>query len=1079
MTNAQTSGRPYFRTPVVSPDGTRIAFLYASDIWLVPAEGGDAARLTAHSANHFSPRWSPDGEYLAFSSARTGNGDIYVLPLQSGAVQRVTYHDAASTTEAWSADGAHIFFSSARERQGTAIYCTPVKGGTPILWVGQPYENLNNLAVSPDGSMLVFNLSRDSWFRRGPNIHGGAEIWVRSNTPDADDYRNISQAAGANRWPMWAPDGAGVYFVSDRDGNENIWFQSLTGEPARRITSFNDGRLLWPSISCDGRVIVFERDFSLWRLDVGSGSVGRLDVQARQDTKTTHVRVHPYNRDISELALAPDGKKVAFVVRGEVFADFADKETDKERRQGPAIRITNTPFRERDVTWSPDSRKLAYTSDRHGDEEVFLYDVANHTETRLTMSERPSSAPQFSPDGAWLAYACGNDELRVLNIATHEDRLFVRATFAYGAYFAWSPDSAWLVYVAQDERLFSNLYVKRIDGDQPRQITFLSNLQAHTPLWAPNGQFIIFTTYHYRAEAQIARVNLRPQPPFFREEEFEKLFTASDERRKTNDEPQPASEELPAADDELLSKSDQVREKESAAPARTADTKTQPPSVEIVFEGIERRRRFLTPTQMDAMAYCISPDSRDLIFSASVAGKSNLWTLPLDEPRQEQPPRQLTSGGSSKFAAQFVPDGKTYYFLDGGQIVIRKFPSGDPTSLPIYAEVLIDFNREKLQMFDECWRLLRDHFYDPTFRGLDWGAMREQFTPLITGAQTYNELTLLINLMLGELRSSHLGIGYRGGGGQDGYIGLLFDPVEQSRTGALRIAEIVPESPAALAKDADGENIRVGDYLLAVDDTTLDPSVNLDMLLQRTIGRRVRLRIGAQPDSVDNVREFAVRPASGGQYDEQRYRAWVYKNEAYVHQISDGRLGYVHIPDMDYAAYQQFLSDLDTETHSKEGVIIDVRFNTGGHISTFILDVLTRRSVLLSGFRDQPAIDAGHTHGNRILNKPTVLVVNEASASNTEIFAEGYRQLALGRIVGRPTAGAVIGTFERRLIDGSYFRLPRIKIMTPEGEDLEGASRAVDIDVALPLGSARRERDPQLDAAVQTLLEQISARGKV
>jgi C-terminal processing protease CtpA/Prc len=526
---------------------------------------------------------------------------------------------------------------------------------------------------------------------------------------------------------------------------------------------------------------------------------------------------------------------------------------------------------------------------------------------------------------------------------------------------------------------------------------------------------------------------------------------------------------------------------ESETKTQNSKLKTQNSDVEIVFEGIERRLRFLTPIQMAADAYCISPDSRDLIFGGSVAGKHNLWSLTLDEPRADQPPRQLTSGPSGKGAAQFAPDGKSFYFLDAGQIMIRKFPSGDQTQLHISADVVVDFNREKRQVFDEAWRLLRDHFYDPTFRGLDWSTARAQLAPLIAGAQTYGDVLNILHMLVGELRASHLGASPGWSAPvQDGYVGLLFDPVEQAATGRLRIATIVPDSPAALA------GIQPGEELLAIDGATLNGEANLDALLQRTIGRRVLLRIGGQgsggrgqaQDSQSDTpspatREVAVRPISADQYADLRYRSWVYANESYVHKISAGRLGYVHVREMSYAAYQQFLSDLDAEIHSKEGVVVDMRFNGGGHTATFILDVLARRSVLLSVFRDRPPADAGHLAGNRVLNKPTVLLINERSFSNTEMFAEGYRRLGLGKVVGRPTGGAVIWTFSMRLLDGTWFSLPRIKVATPEGEDLEGTGRAVDVDVPLQVGESARGKDSQLDAAVATLLEQIDTTSRI
>jgi Tol biopolymer transport system component/C-terminal processing protease CtpA/Prc len=1104
MSDTNRSARPYFRTPNLSPDGKQIAFVYAGDIWLVPAEGGDAERLTLQQAGHASPRWAPDGERIAFSSSRAGQLDVYVLPLRPRAwaeseLRRVTFHEAGSTAEAWSADGQHLFFSSLRERQGSAIYRVAASGGTPLPWIGQPYEQISHLAVAPGGRLLAFNITRDSWWRRGPNPYGGAELWVVSNEPGADDYRKISDAPGMNRWPLWAGDGQGLYFVSDRDGVENIWFQPIEDGPPRQITSFGEGRLLWPSISLNGETIVFERDFQIWRLDVRSNNVAPVDIRVRPDTKVPPPRVYTYRDNISELELAPDGKKVAFVVRGEIFADFADKETDKEQRQGgPAFRVTSNSFRDHDVSWSPDSRRLVYTSDRHGDPEAYAYDFVTRAEARLTDSARPKHAPLYSPDGAWIAYGRGDEEIRLRNAETGEDQPFVRANFAFEARFAWSPDSQWLLFAAQDERAFTNLYVQRLGETAPRQITFLSNASAYRPLWSPDGRFIVFTTAHYRDEAQIARVDLRPRAPTFREAEFEKLFqpatgdrrTTNDERRTTNDDRQTTTDERrPTTDDRRMAESDgpdgkeqpvdeppkKEAESEDSHKPQASSPKPQAPHVEIVFDGIERRLRFLTPAQMDAVALCMSPDSRDLIFSATVAGKTNLWTQPLDEPREDQGPRQLTFSPSYKGAAQFAPDGKSFFFIDGGQIAIRKFPSGDQTGLGILADVTVDFNQEKRQMFEECWRLLRDYFYDPTFRNQDWSMAREKFAPLVAGAQTYGDLHSIISLMVGELRASHLGIGGAGGAGSsDGYTGLLFDQAELAASGRLRVAGIVPDSPAALAS-VNGQAIQVGDELIAVNGAAAGPGINLDALLQRTVGRRVLLRFAQSPmpNPQPQVREVAVRPIAAGQYDHLRYRAWVYANEQYVHRVSGGRLGYVHIRAMYYDNYQQFLVDLDTEAHSKEGVVVDARFNGGGHISTFILDVLARRSVLLSAFRDRPPVDAGYYHGNRVLNKPTVLVINENSGSNTEMLAEGYRRLGLGKVVGRPSAGKVIGTTQHILIDGTPFRLPRFKIATPEGEDLEGTGRAVDVDVPLPMGEPARGQDSQLDAAVRTLLAQI------
>ncbi len=1087
MTDDQRRTRPYFRTPSVSPLGDRIAFVYAGDIWLVAATGGRAERLTAHPANHSAPRWSPDGAALAYTSNRAGQGDVYVLPLDGGEVRRLTFHESLNSAECWSPDGTAIYFSSPRERQGTAIYRVATTGGTPVRWVAQPYERLGAATVSPCGRWLAFSLMRDPWWRRGPNPYGGAEVWLVSNEPGADDFRRLSDAPGLNCYPLWTPDGQALYFVSDRDGCENLWIMARDGGNAERVTSFTDGRLFWPSISADGAIIAFERDFSIWTFDVAAGEAAPLPIAVRQDVKQTPVRVQTYTRDLSELALSPDGKKIAFVVRGKVFADFADKESEREQRQGLAFRISQTPFRDGEISWTPDSRSLVYVSDRHGDEEVYRYDFVTRAEQRLTDVPGRKSAPCSSPDGRWLAYARGDDEIRLIDVASGADRPFVRARFLFGASFAWSPDSCWLAFCAQDERFFSNLYVQHIDEQRPHQISFLSNLQAAGPIWAPNGSFILFTTGQYRAESQIARIDLRPQPPVFREAEFDRLFEPRNgEARSGRGEMRTGAMAragslsveadrdpvfpLPAIEPDEPPDVAPVRIDDEPLPARSALATT---SVTIVFSGIERRLRLLTPLQMDATALCISPDSRDLICSALVAGRQNLWSLPLDEPRAELGPRQLTSTTGAKSHASFAPDGKSVYFLDGGTVAVRKFPRGEQAALPVTAEVMIDFAEEKRQIFEECWRLLRDYFYDPTFRGLDWPTVRQHYAPLVAGAQTVSELYLILNLMAGELRTSHLGA-YAGGSstGQDGYTGLIFDPVEYMRSGTLRVARVVPDSPAALAGNG---AIQPGDRVLALNGTAPGREVSLDALLQRTAGRRVTLRVaGADGEP----RDVELRPVSADQYEWLCYRAWVLENEELVHRISGGRLGYVHVRKMSYDAYQQFLADLDVETHSKAGVVVDVRFNSGGHTATFILDVLARRSVLTSAFRDRSAADSSHIFGNRVLNKPTVLVTNELSLSNTETFSEAYRRQGLGAVVGRPTGGAVIGTFNRRLIDGSYFRLPQLRVTTPEGEELEGYGRPVDIDVRLGLGEWMRGRDAQLEAAVRVLLATIDGASK-
>ncbi len=1039
------------RQPALDPDGRLLAFIAAGDVWLVSIEGGVAERLTAHPASHYGPRFSPDGQRILFGAGRDGSGDLYVLDLAGGPPRQITFQDEQCTPEDWASDGEAVFFTTAIEQMGSAIYRVKAHGGTPAPIYLEPYEQLGQVAVSPDGTRLAFVNTRERWWRRGPHPFSSNEIWIGPTDPD---YRALCQVAGpfgqrlvyAGKlgWPLWAPDGQGLYIVCDSDGNENLWYLPLGEGEAWQITHFRDGRLLFPAIARRNNVIVCERgDGQLWRIDPISGESVPVPIRVRIDSKRTPVRVERWTSGFSEFRLSPDGKKLAIVARGDVFADFADKETDRDLRQGPAFRVTNTPAREWSIAWAPDSQRLIYLSDRYGEVELFAYDFSSGQEQQLTRDGRPKMLPRIAPDGKSIAYIRDQRIIEVIDVTDQSPREVCQARFAVAADLCWSPDSRYLAFIAQDDRLFSNVYIVPAAGGEPRQITFLSNLDGGNLCWSPDGSFIIFTTEQYRLEAQIARVDLRPSQPVFRETAFERLFEKKEEKPT-----EPGDQ--------------------SAKEPRVPQPLTEP----IIYEGIERRLRLLTPPQMNAMAGPISPDGKDLLFLASVAGKVDVWTMPLDEPRANQPPRQLTASDTRKGFLQFAPDGRSFYYLEDGQVVVRRFPGGnEPNRLSLRAEVEVDFHREKEQIFIEAWRELRDSFYDPTFRGQDWQAVRDRYASLVGAVQTTGELHTLINLMVGELRASHLGSSFYNSESEDGFIGIIFAAEPLLREGRLIVERNLPDGPAALTADPP----RPGEELVAIDGTRLNGSLSVHKLLLRSVGRRVRLVLRANDGT---EREIVVRPIDAGAYEQLRYRDWVFNNEQYVHTHSQGRLGYVHIAEMSYAAYQQFLVDLDAETHSKAGVIIDVRYNRGGHTATFILDVLMRRSALRSGFRDLGTTDASHLAGNRVLDRPTVLVTNERSASNTEMLSESYRRLRLGKVVGRPTAGAVIWTYQIPLLDGSWLRLPRLYVVTPEGEDLEGRGRPVDVEAVRPLGEWAYGRDSQLDAAIATLLKTVRRRRK-
>lgn len=1044
---AQQAARPNLAEPALAPDRPEVVFVSGGDIWTAPLAGGEARLLVSHPATESRPLFSPDGTRLAFVSTRTGNGDIYVLHLASGQLKRITFDSATEQLDAWSRDGKYLYFSSPGQDIGSMadVFRVSADGGTPMPVSADRYVAEFFAAPSPDGGTLALTargMTFAQWWRHGHSHIDESEIWLETLavTPK---YQLLQGGDFKCLWPMWSADGARIYFVSDQGGAENIWEKPARGGTARQITRFKDGRVLWPSIAYDGKTIVFEREFRIWKLDVASGNAAPIEIALRGAPAGPQVEHLSLTSQFRNLALSPDGRKAAFVAHGEVFAAPA-------RDGGRAARVTRTAAEESQIAWAPDSRRIAYVSDRDGAYQIYLYDFGTGAETRITSGDGSSSAPAWSGDGKLLSFLRGSSELCVYDPASREIRTLANGRFGIPPFvsarsYAWSPDNRWIAYASIGERNFRNIYVAPVSGGEPRQLTFLSNTGGGSVLWSPDGTYLLFDTSQRTEDNNIARVELVMKPAPFQEDRFRDLF-----------------KEVPRVRDSARA--------ESRTPA--AGTPALKP-VEIVFEGIRNRLSYL-PLGLDARLQRISPDGKLLLVSAAPARQMNLFTYSLDELAAEPPvARQITASAGSKTDPWFSPDGKEVFYLDRERISIVPLETRQVRQVNVTAELDVDFSLEKSEVFQQAWTYLNDHFYDPAFHGADWKALRQRFAPLVEQARTPDELRRVISLLLGELNASHMGISAParpGSAAPVGRLGLRFDRAEYEREARLRISEVIPLGPAAEAGQ-----IKSGDYLLAVDGAAIAPGTNLDSLLEFKTSRRVSLTIADQPDG-SAKREVAVRPISMTAEKDLVYRQWVDDQRAYVAKASGGRLGYIHIRDMSAAALDQLYRDLDSENHMREGVVVDVRNNNGGFVNVYALDVLSRRGYLRMTDRNRLEAPARTVLGQRSLEKPTILVTNRHSLSDAEDFTEGYRALKLGKVVGEPTAGWIIYTGAATLIDGSTLRLPQTRVTTADGAPMERNPRPVDIAVDKPVGEGYLGRDSQLDAAVRELLRQLDAR---
>jgi tricorn protease len=1052
---APVVARAAMSEPAISPDHREIAFVAGGDIWTVPAAGGEARLLVSHAAYDSRPLYSPDGTRIAFMSTRTGNGDIYVLTLASGQLRRLTFDDVSEQLDAWSRDGRSIYFSSGtKDVNGmNDIYRVSVDGGTPMAvsedrfvqeyWSAPSPSDPNTIAFTGKGRTVT------DWWRKGHAHIDESQIWLARFGAQTPQYEQITKDDAKNAWPMWSGDGRTLFYMSDQGGAENLWSKPTTGGAAKQLTSFKNGRLVWPTIEYDGKTIVFVGNFAVWTLDVGSGKAAEVPITLRGASASPGTEHQTVTGGFQSLSLSPDGRKIAFLARGDVFAASA-------RDGGDATRITTTSELESQVTWAPDSRRLAYVSSRDGVTHIFVYDVASRTETKLTNGTANDISPSWSPDGKSIAFTRGAKEVRVVDVATKQDRLLAtgeldRPPFLSEREITWSPDGKWLAYPSGGQGAFSNPHIVSLNGGDAKPVGFLADANVSPVAWSPDGTYLLFSTSQRTEDGQIARIDLVPRTPRFREDQFRDLFQQPS-RPGTPLEPAPRS--APPQRDSAAARADS-----SPASARGA--------TRIVFDDI-RRRVTMLPVGVDARSVIISPDGKTALISAAAAGQFNLYTFSLDElSGQQAVARQLTATPGFKASAQFSPDSREVYYIENGRISAISIESRQPRVINVSAEMDIDFVGEKLAVFHEAWRILNDNFFDAKMNGVDWNAVSAQYEPYVAAAQSTEDLRRILKFMVGELNASHSGVNGPSfsPAANVGRLGVRFARQDYEQSGKLRVSEVLTLSPAALS------GIAVGDYIVSIDGQPVNNRTNVDSLMMYKTGRRVAVTVSRSADG-SAPRELAIRPVNLTTERGLRYRDWVESRRAYVAKISNGRLGYVHMQDMGQGSLSQLYLDLDVENRQKDGVVIDIRNNNGGFVNPYAIDVFARRGYLQFTPRDFGTVPGRSILGQRSLEKPTVLVTNLHSLSDAEDFTEGYRALKLGSVVGEPTAGWIIFTSDVGLLDGSStVRVPFERITDQHGNDMEMHPRPVDVTVERPIGESYLGKDSQLDAAVAELMK--------
>lgn len=1089
----------YARNLSLSPDGAALAFSWAGDIWTVPTTGGTARRLTIHPAREASPVWSHDGQQIAFSSDRYGSDNVYVMSVNGDRIRRLTFSDRPETPTDFSPDNLHVYFHSRKAGEVpwlARVYRVPVEGGAAqrVMECGA-----TDARVSPDGASLVFTRGGSRWWRTGYRGAANWDIWsYKLNAPNVDRaFSRWTTFEGTDASPMWNRDGSGIYFLSDRGGLHDVWYQPPAGA-ARQITQVTGDRVREFAVSADESTLAYAKWDRVLVMTLPNGYAREIEIDAATDHPSDRYERKSWSSDADELEASPKGDEIAIVLYGEIFV------TSTEENK-PTRRVTESPARDRHVVWSPDGKALYFISDRDGQEDVYRATSAEDPPKALSQSlrfkiDRVTDNPAFeqnprvSPDGKSLAFVRGLGSLIVRDLKSGEEKTLVSG-FNWPTY-QWSPDSRWIAYEIEDAEYNPDVWIVSADGEKPA-----TNISRHpdsdgNPQWSADGKLLAFASQREGQNVDIYVAYLSPSLYELSESEMYAYFeqaekdvgkreplkkcvasgaiqlagaaAAAETPDKPADDKTPESEEGGDSIEKrlraLLKEFLEDEKKEKKDDDKKTDEVDRPWDLDTAYLRLKR----VVSLPGDQTSYAMAPSGAEFVFVSRHDGDPAAYYIKWNGKDQ----KQAISGAVG--ALHFQLDGKRVFYLKGGTPGSAKANGSDAKTHKFAARMRIDRQAQAAQKFDDAARMLGLRFYHPTLKGLDWAALTDKYRDLALTTHTDAELGEIFDQLQGHLNGSHLG--YRnsatGGGERLGYLGLEFDPAYAGP--GLRISRVTPYGPADRAES----KLRVGDVVLSVNGTPVGPARGIEETLIDTVDQELILRVqpvaAADDEKPKPETDVVIRPIGGAEFRDLEYEAWVAANRRYVEENSGGRVGYVHIRGMDEGSFNVFERDLYAAAHGKDGLIVDVRNNGGGWTADWVMAVLNvRRHAYTIGRGGEP----GYPQGRLIFYswpKPATMMCNQFSYSNAEIVSHAFKNLKRGPLVGMTTWGAVISTGAYPLIDGSMIRMPfRGWYTLPDKVDMEDAGAEPTVKVEETPADEQAGRQPQLDAAIRATLDQL------